>query len=190
MKTTNTIEGFNVHDLFDYSNGELIWKARPDHHFCSIGASKTFNTRFSGQIAGTKSNKSGYAEVRINQRSYAVHRIIYFMFNGSMPDCIDHINMDKCDNRIENLRPATLSQNGINSRNRRNNTSGFKGVSFCKARGKWKASIKHQYKTITIGYFDDIKDAARARKNTEIEMFGEFSVGLEQALKGGEDASN
>lgn len=181
---TNKIEGFNVHDLFEYSNGELIWRSRPIHHFCSVGASKTFNTRFAGQIAGTKTNKSGYAEVRINQRSYAVHRIIFFMFNGYMPKCIDHINMDKCDNRIENLRPATLSQNGINSRNRRNNTSGYKGVSFCKSTKKWKASIKCQGKNINIGYFNDIKEAAKARKKTEIELFGEFATNTEQALKG------
>ena len=102
------------------------------------------------------------------------------MKTGDSPECVDHINRDKTDNRIENLRAATKSQNGINSKMRRNNTSGHKGVSFCKVRNMWKASIKKDLKSITIGYFSDINTAAKARLDAEINYYGEFSTKGEQ----------
>ena len=170
------IGGFFVHDLFYYDDGKLIWKKRPVSHFFSESISKAFNTKFEGREAGTVSNKSGYAEVRVSSKAYLVHRIIYLMKTGDSPECVDHINRDKTDNRIENLRAATKSQNGINSKMRRNNTSGYKGVSFCKVRSMWKACIKKDSKSITIGYFSDINIAAKARLDAEINYYGEFST--------------
>lgn len=88
---------------------------------------------------------------------------------------VDHINHDTLDNRRSNLRLATRSQNQINSGKRKVNKSGYKGVSFYKETKKWKARINYNNKNIHLGYFTDIKEAARAYDAKASEIFGKFA---------------
>ena len=81
------------------------------------------------------------------------------MFNGYMPEYIDHINMDRQDNRIENLRDATSSLNNHNKAKRSDNTSGVKGVSWSKSVRKWHARIHVNKNLIFSEYFEDIEVA-------------------------------
>ncbi len=88
---------------------------------------------------------------------------------------VDHINRDSLDNRRKNLRLATNVQNGQNRSKQRNNTSGYKGVSWDKARGRWRAFIQVGGTHKTLGRFDEMHDAVKARRDAEILYFGEFA---------------
>lgn len=100
-----------------------------------------------------------------------LHRLIMDCPNGMV---VDHINHNKSDNRKSNLRICTNSQNAMNSRIGSNNTSGTKGVYYSKSRDVWIAFIIKDGKRIFLGYFKNIKDAIKTRKNAEIKYFGEF----------------
>lgn len=88
---------------------------------------------------------------------------------------IDHINNDTLDCRKENLREATHQQNQFNSGPRRGSTSKFKGVSWYKRTRRWRAQIKLNQKTLTIGYFKCAEEAAKAYNEKAKELFGEFA---------------
>lgn len=88
---------------------------------------------------------------------------------------VDHINGDKLDNRKENLRIASHSENGKNQVKPKNNTSGFKGVTRNKYKGNWIAQIKINGKHLSLGRFDDIQEAARAYDDAARKYFGEFA---------------
>ena len=88
---------------------------------------------------------------------------------------IDHANGDKLDNRRANLRVASITENNRNRPRQRNNTSGFKGVHWDSLRGKWTARIKHDGRSIRVGRFDDIRDAARAYDEAAIRYHGDYA---------------
>jgi len=110
--------------------------------------------------------KSGYVVVWDGEKLVPAHRLIWQNSHGLAPEHldIDHINGCKSDNRIENLRLVTRSQNNQNVRLARvdNQTSGVKGVSLHKQSGKWRARIKVNRRHIHIGNFDTIEQAADA----------------------------
>lgn len=132
----------------------------------------------SGRLAGSLS-ENGYRIVSIRlagvNRAYLVHRIIWLMFIGSWPkNEIDHINRNKQDNRIENLREATHSENSLNRGIGRNNSSGHKGVSRTRSTGKWRA-----YATVSgvgkfLGEFNTPDEAGTAYVEYVKKMHGEF----------------
>ena len=87
----------------------------------------------------------------------------------------DHIDRNTLNNRKNNLRPATSTENSQNRSKYKNNTSGFTGVIWDKKTNKWRAQIQHYKRNISIGYFENKEDAIRARLNAEKKYFGEFS---------------
>jgi hypothetical protein len=110
----NDLSCEKVKELFDYKDGELFWK--------KIGPNKRTD-----RPAGTV-NRDGYRRIKYMYKLYAVHRLVW-TYHGNAPVAfIDHINGDVLDNRIENLRAATHSQNCMNRRVRFDSTSGIKGV--------------------------------------------------------------
>jgi len=88
---------------------------------------------------------------------------------------VDHVNRCGLDNRRCNLRTATVSQNAANMRRPSHNTSGFKGVTWSKARRKWIAKLVKNQRNINLGLFSDPADAARAYDRAARETFGEFA---------------
>jgi hypothetical protein len=132
-----------VKDLFEYRDGELYWKVS-----------------LSNIKAGTKTgcvNSNGYLQTTINGKNYRTHRLIFLMFYGWFPKCIDHKDNNPLNNKIDNLRPATIAENNWNRGINKNNTSGIKGVSWSKARNKWVVYIKINNKQKNIGGFDDLE---------------------------------
>ena len=107
-----------------------------------------------GAQAGCKAGsvfKSGYVYLGLDGKSYTAHRLVWLYVSGTIPMLIDHINRDKADNRLCNLRVSSHSENGHNSNIRCNNTSGYTGVS--KAGEKWNAYITVNRKRFNLGYF-------------------------------------
>jgi hypothetical protein len=88
---------------------------------------------------------------------------------------VDHINRNPLDNRRCNLRFATRSENLQNAPKRVNNTSGFKGVIWCKSVNKWRAAIGFRGAKLILGYFDHKTEAAEAYDRKATELFGEFA---------------
>jgi len=151
-------------------DGYLIWRARKDVPFY-------INTRLEGVRAGTRApSLSGYHVVIIDGGPHQLHRIIWAYHNGPIPEgiFIDHIDGNKSNNKIDNLRAATPSQNGASRKGLpSHNTSGFVGVS--RSKGKWQAQIGYQGKYKYIGTFENKDDAARARDAAAIKAHGEFA---------------
>lgn len=119
------------------------------------------------KLAGTLA-KSGYLRIKYGGVSYLAHRIVWAKFHGSVPDMhIDHINGDKLDNKIENLRLATNGQNFANSPKVRS-SSGYRGV--YPFRNKWKALCAEEY----LGLFDTPEEAYQVFCQKAVERWGEF----------------
>jgi hypothetical protein len=160
---------------YDPETGIFTWKYRPRQHFASSNAWATWNTRFSGNTVGYISHY-GYVVIRIDGRRYQAHRLVWLFVTGKFPlKDMDHRNLSKSDNRFANLREATRSQNVTNTTIRSDNSSGFKGVSYHKISGKWKAQIRAPGKKDHLGYFDLIEDAYAAYCAAAKECFGEFA---------------
>lgn len=107
------------------------------------------------------------------QKTIFMHRQILESPKGKD---IDHINHDGLDNRRENLRICTRSQNKKNGLKYRNNTSGLNGVCWVQKAKKWQAQIKKDGKNIYLGYFNDKDQAGHAVDKKVKELFGEFAV--------------
>ena len=116
--------------------------------------------------------KDGYVCVRIENIQYMAHRLAWLYAYGVFPDeQIDHINGNRSDNRLINLRVATQKENGENRKLHRNNTSGHRGVIWKKSHKKWEVVIRHNYKLKCFGRFDDLEEAVRVAKKARDELF-------------------
>jgi hypothetical protein len=128
-----------------------------------------------GQDVGTP-DKGKYLKAQFDGQMLYLHRVAWRLHYGTWPPRhIDHVNADGLDNRIDNLRLATPSENSCNRRIQSNNNSGFKGVSFKLSHKKWSATIWKQSKKIHIGYFDTPEEASEAYKTAAKWYHGEFA---------------
>ena len=128
-----------------------------------------------GDVAGVV-DTHGYRKIRVYGKSYRASRLAELYVMGKWPeDIIDHKNRQKDDDRWDNLRPATYSQNGMNTGIRVDSSSGIKGVDWHKHKKKWRACIGFDNRHIHLGLFDDLQDAIKARQLAEIKYFGEFA---------------
>ena len=144
----NKVTQERLKEIFDYIDG---------HFVCKIPRS----ILKIGDVVGTQ-RKDGYVEICIDKKIYLVHRLVFMFFNGYFPEEIDHINNIRNDNRIENLREVTHTQNQWNHAKRKNNTSGFKGVDFNKQNNKWRAQIRQNSKKLHLGSFLTPEEAYQA----------------------------
>lgn len=152
---------------YDPQTGLLHWKIRTRGYGGLI---------LPGDVAGTL--KDGYVNLKIDGTFYRAHRLAWFMMTGDwLPPSqdIDHINGIRHDNRWTNLRLATRVENNRNAGMRRNNKSGFRGVSFRKDTGKWHARITVDYQVILLGNYPTLEAAAAAREAAERKYFGAHS---------------
>ena len=155
---------------YDPDTGLLTWKRRPIEMFASERAGKVWNTRFCGKPACRTEKDTGYVRGRILEKTYLAHRVAYAIYHDTWPtDQIDHINGDRLDNRIANLRDVSRTENSRNSVIPINNTSGHIGVSWRTDVSKWQAYIYAHGKRLHIGHFTDIEDAIAARAAAEVK---------------------
>jgi len=136
---------------YDPETGNFIWKVHT-------------GWASPGKPAGCKTKK-GYIQIGISLKSYYAHKLAWLFVHGKYPKGeIDHINGNKADNRITNLRDVTVKENQRNASLRKDNSSGFVGVCFYKKTGEWCAYIKVDGKRIHLGNFVDKELAILARK--------------------------
>jgi len=149
---------------FEYRDGMLFYK--------TVFTNRTKLNSRAGYLS-----KEGYRVIRHFDKLYKEHRLIWIFHFGEIPKGIqiDHIDLDKSNNRIENLRLATRSQNRGNLIAYKNTTSGLKGVHFHKRQNKWTASIQKENVSKHLGSFDTKVEASEAYKQAALELFGEFA---------------
>lgn len=149
-------------EIFTYEDksGKLIRKAF---------ASKRSGGAVLGMPVGAIGSH-GYLEVRVLMKLYLVHRIIWQMHFGDIPKGmqIDHIDGNRTNNRIENLRMVSNHENHQNMKLKTNNKSGINGVRWNKLNMKWKAEISVNGKSKSLGEYSDIKSACEARIVAEV----------------------
>lgn len=159
---------------YDPVTGVFTWRARPVDQFPGARHCGTWNTRYAGKLAGTI-KVNGYRAIGIDDKQYYAHRIAWLMVYGSeAPHEIDHIDGDRTNNRIANLRSATTAQNAANKRKTATNT-GAKGIWFDAAAGKFRACITHDYKQRHLGCFDTLEEATAARREAAERLHGAFA---------------
>ena len=141
--------------LFEYKDGQLIWKTAPSRR-----------TKV-GDVAGT-THHTGYIMICLNYKDYLAHRLIYKMFTGEEPESLDHINAIKSDNRIENLRPITHQQNCALRRR--------KGYTFNKRAQQYFATIAINGRKTHIGSFLTEEAARCAYEVKHAEVYGKLSL--------------
>ncbi|HTV32739.1 MAG TPA: HNH endonuclease, partial [Methylocella sp.] len=126
-----------------------------------------------GQIAGSKSG-CGYIYIEIDGIAYLAHRLAWLYMTGEWPSELDHIDLDKTNNTISNLRVADRSQNCCNKKIRADNKSGVPGVNYHTRLKKWVARIAVRGKRYSLGCFESLEEAAAAREQKLAEFHGEF----------------
>jgi hypothetical protein len=149
-----------LHTVFTYKDGHLYWK-------------KT-GTGILKEQAGWQ-DKLGYWSLGLNRKTYKIHRLVYLMHHGYMPKYIDHIDNNSSNNRIENLRETTSMQNSWNQKNRKTNTSGYKGISWCKKSQKWTARCMMAGKSTFLGQYKNITQAIEIVRKFREENQGDFA---------------
>ena len=156
-----------LNELFEYLDGDLIRKTKPTQRV-NIGDK-------AGSIHHT-----GYFQIKINGKVYRNHRLVFLMLKGYLPKFIDHIDGNKLNNRIENLRETTQQNNTYNrksntSMNGKPTSSKYKGVRWHKRVNKWEVSIQVDKKQKHIGYFIDEIEAAHNYNEAAIRYHGKFA---------------
>lgn len=122
-----------------------------------------------GAIAGRNSFTWGYRVINVDNVSYRAARLVWFYVHGKWPDgVVDHINGNRQDDRIRNLRDVSQRTNTQNLRKpMRNNTSGYLGVSWNKGKQKWKAEIRLNGRKTFLGYYATAEEASAVYLSTK-----------------------
>jgi hypothetical protein len=152
--------------LFDYSviTGKLYWRENRGDNILK------------GKEAGYTDKANKVAQVRIDNKLYLAHRVIWKLVIGKEPkECIDHVNRDSLDNSWINLREASSSENQYNRIKTKENKTGYKGVCFHQASGKFMAGIQNKRKSIYLGLFDTAEEAHAAYCAAADELHGKFA---------------
>lgn len=168
----NPITQSEIHKLLDYNaeTGKFYWKPRSVDMFSSEHHANKWNGRFAGKEA-KKAHGGGYLQICVLFTNYLAHRLAWFYIYGEWPAEIDHINGDRKDNRLVNLRAASRKVNSRNLKQNVRNTSGFRGVRYKKAANRWVAYIGVNGKFKHVGSFETMREAVAARFRAE-KQFG------------------
>lgn len=153
-----------VIDLFDYKDGNLYWRINPRKIGQQIKP---------GSLAGTLACGKKYIAVQYKRKRYFAHRLIFLYHHGWIPEQIDHIDTNPSNNKIENLRAATPTQNQYNRPVQKNNVLGVKNVS--KSGNKYYVGFTINGKFTRVGSFHSIEDAKAAAEEFRAKLHGEFA---------------
>jgi hypothetical protein len=167
MAVYKSIPVERLRELFDYDedSGLVTWRVKVKHAGAPIGAT-----------AGSKSKAVGYIYVGVARELFLLHRVIWAMKTGTWPATeIDHIDLDRTNNRWSNLRLATRPQNSANGSLRSTNKSGLKGACWDRRRNCWRATITINWKHTHLGRFDTPEEAHAAYCEAARKYHGDFA---------------
>lgn len=151
---------------YDPDTGVFTWKKRDRKWFKSDRDFKSWNARYPQEKAGCV--KDGYTAIRLAGKANSAHRLAWLFVYGVTPvSQIDHINHNKSDNRILNLREATPQSNQRNMPKSPRNKSGTTGVRLDTRSNRWTAQIRYDGEQVHLGSYIEMKDAIKARKAAE-----------------------
>lgn len=154
-----------------------------DYEISNLGRVRSNQPRFEGKIIYQGIHTDGYYTVRLckdkKHKRFRVHRLMAIAFIPNDDPInkteIDHIDNNRKNNALSNLRWVTHSQNNINRSKQSNNTSGITGVSFDKKQNQWVVRMKIDAKYQYLGSFKHFDDAVKCRKDAEVKYFGEYA---------------
>jgi hypothetical protein len=166
-----------IHAVVHYEDGVLTWKNR--------NISKV-DKQFAGKTAGSL-RPDGYIALAWKGKQIMAHRLIWIMHNGSIPNglFIDHINRDRKDNRLKNLRLCSISENNCNAKLRIDNSSKVKGVCWDNQRSKWKARVSYKGRQFHAGFHVELQDAADAVRIKREQIHNEFAAHHDLLMEAG-----
>ena len=141
-----TLTQEEAHRLFEYKDGVLFWKIRP-----------AMRNHIGDVVGGTNGTKQPYLRGRYKEHRFMVHQIVFLMHHGFIPECVDHIDGNIQNNRIENLRQATKAQNAYNQKLHTNNKSGHRCVHWHKHHKIWVVRLCIKKKNVLTKYFKDFE---------------------------------
>ena len=163
----NTQERLKKVLSYDPDTGVFTWLTRPN------------NSIRVGDIAGCIDSSTGYRVIRVDKVLHYAHRLAWLFISGCLPnEEVDHIDRDRLNNKIENLREATSKQNKANMRVGSRNTSGVKGVSWNKKMGKWSVTANISGRSTNFGCYADKDEAAMIYRNAAIKEHGEYALNV------------
>ena len=151
-----------LNELFYYSNGNLYRKKTTQKNVQIHKKVGTVNT-------------AGYVVVNLHNKVYLVHRLIFWMQHKYLPKYIDHIDGNRSNNKLHNLRSATNQQNICNAKLRKNSTSGIKNVRWEERLKKWSVRFTVNYKPKHIGVYSELEDAIQAASKARQELHKQFA---------------
>ena len=168
MKELPTIEYLRQCLDYDPDTGAIYWtKKRPRSHFKTNQSFNSWHTIHAGALIDSK-DSFGYLRLNLRGKLIKAHRAAYALYYGQWPEGeIDHIDGNRSNNSIYNLRVVTHHENGKNQRIPKHNSSGFVGVCWHKKASKWRAQVVINDRQIHLGLFDSMLDAVAARKRAE-----------------------
>jgi hypothetical protein len=158
-----------LRELLDYNpeSGSLTWKPRSPERF-GLRASKIFNARRGGKAAFGAIDTGGYHCSCLFGKFLLAHRVIWAMAHGEWPEQVDHIDGNRLNNRLSNLRAATQAENSRNMARTRINSSGVSGVYWSTRDQRWRADINvGANQRRCVGLFRDFEEAVAARRGAE-----------------------
>jgi hypothetical protein len=148
---------------YDPETGVFIRIAQTDHKNCRLGK----------PLGWKQVNR--YLMIVLGRRKYYAHRLAWFYMFGKWPREIDHIDRDRTNNRIANLREVTRRQNNLNAKLSCRNKSGVRGVGWFARDGLWRASIYINEKNVNLGHFTTVELAKAARRTAEAIWYKPFA---------------
>lgn len=170
-----------LQECFDYDSdtGVLTWKERPLSHFSNFHRGRNWNSHWAGKPAGHNiKRKDGYTQnvVHVNGELHGKARVIYKLVYNLQPDTVDHRDTNSSNNRLDNLRNSTTSQNAMNKNKRSDSKSGYKGVCVITARKnkKYKATICVKGHVQHLGFFDTAEEVYKVYVEHAEKLHGEF----------------
>ena len=174
--------------IYNENTGVLIWRPRSVEAFKDGGKTaqhscNAWNSKFANKPAGCV-GAGGYVFIRFDDVLYRAHRIAWKMVYGlDAPADIDHIDGDRTNNKLSNLRLATRTQNCGNRDLSVKNRSGFKGVSWYSKDKKWVAELTYEKKRVFRKYFNDPEEASKAYQEAAEKYYGEYAF-TKRTVKG------
>lgn len=173
-KTLPPVEVLNYFLLYEKETGNLYWKDRPPTDKEDERTYKTWKSRWQGKVAGAIHYANGYVEVRVDNKLYKAHRLIWKMVTGEEPtEFLDHINGVTYDNRFCNLREATPQENARNSKSW--SEAEYKGVLYDKKSNTFTGNFCVDDKTVFSRGYLTAKEAAEWYDDQVKDVYGEFA---------------